>query len=115
MAATPKRALSPDQAVARAAAWWDKTGRFVMNKHANEEKVGRKIRTSTGLSPAILIQGETKAVINSGILQAHEFDQLTREEKLRIVRVWLDFYAPDVDVVGKSQQTQDMMKRWKLH
>jgi|ETNvirnome_2_300_1030623.scaffolds.fasta_scaffold09464_3 hypothetical protein len=75
--------------VARAKAAWDNSIRFAMLNVAN---VGAEAdRVSTSLSaPLIRVKGGDLAPeIKSGIMLGNAFDDLSREERLRVVKAWI--------------------------
>ena len=85
--------MSVNEAINKARLWWDtQGGRHQMSKQlnveGNVEEVGRKFTPTTGKSAAILIQGEKRAVIQSGILKGLEWDRLNKREQLQITKAW---------------------------
>jgi len=81
------------EACKRAEQWWmDYGGRHMLskelNKVSNVEEIGRRFTPAGKKTPAILIKGSMEPVIPSGILRGLPWDELTSDEKLRIVNVW---------------------------
>lgn len=97
--------MTAKEAVSRASAWWDKTGRKLMNAKVNEERGKPRVFTG-GNAPALILQGETRATLPSGILQALPWDDLSRREKQFVVKVWHNEYV--------LKQKQDVHKRLRL-
>lgn len=80
--------MRTDEAVRLASAWWNDVGRHELRQVANSEQDANRFRPSTEKSPAILIKGETRAVVPSGILNGLRWDDLDRREQMRVVQVW---------------------------
>ncbi len=77
--------MKPEEAVERAAKWWDKTGRGMVNREFNR-RTDRKVSTSkTG---PMLISQSTEDDLPSGILRGVAWEALTKAEQLEVVRIW---------------------------
>ena len=79
--------MTAKEAVRRASAWWDKTGRHIMNKRVNEERAAPKVYTG-GNAPAIIVQGAVQQTLPSGILNALPWAELTKREQFAVVNIW---------------------------
>lgn len=92
----PGAGLKPMIAVELAGRWWDETGRAAAWKQFNEEEVGRKVRGGGKAGPLLVTQGDTIPVTPSGILNGHRFADLSKDEKLSVVRAWYaEVWAPE--------------------
>lgn len=79
--------MKAEEAVKRATAWWNKIGRRALNRSFNQERDPSKVLTG-GPAPAVVIAGEVKDVLPSGILKGLPFSMLTRAEQVRVVKAW---------------------------
>lgn len=81
--------LTAREAVHLAARWWDKTGRGMVNRKANESRAP-DVRKGAGANgaPAIVIRGSASRSVNSGILDGRKWDDLDRRERAAVTRAW---------------------------
>ena len=92
----PGGGLKAGIAAERAARWWNERGRGAAWRQFNVEEVGRKVRTGGGKGPMLVTQGDMEPVTPSGILNGHRFEDLTKDEKLSVVKVWYaEVWAPE--------------------
>ena len=77
-----RRPLRERLAIARD--WWNRVGRRQLPRRLNEYLEGGSARAGGGLH-GIRVKGDTRLDVRSGILLALEWDQLTHDERLRIV------------------------------
>jgi len=75
------------EAAARAARWWNRIGRHSIKKSFNTEKDAARV-LAPGRSSGLLIPGEVRDVVPSGILRGLPWDMLTTTEQRRVVKVW---------------------------
>lgn len=80
--------ITVDEAVRCAERWWEQFGRHMMKRVANTEQGKGKFIPVSAAGPAIAIKGEKTVTIRSGILEGKPWDELTRDEKLRVVKNW---------------------------
>lgn len=73
--------MKVSEAIARAAAWWDKLGRKEMRKSAGQ-------------------QGQVR---ESGIVSGEPWELLNREEKLNVVKAWHHFHVRVPEVIGTPE------------
>jgi len=78
----PDTGMRITEAIDRASAWWDKTGRHLVKTESNLTEVGRQVRTG------IVVPGEMTPELDSGILQAWPWAQLNQREQMAIVIRW---------------------------
>jgi len=78
----PDTGMRITEAIDRASAWWDKTGRHLVKTESNLTEIGREVRTG------IVLPGEMKPELDSGILQAWPWDRLNQREQMAIVIRW---------------------------
>lgn len=71
------------EAVDRAAIWWERRGR-------NEMRLARLIGNpgAAAFNPNPTSEAEAMNSFPSGILKAHAWVDLSRDEKLRVVKIW---------------------------
>ncbi len=74
------------EAISLASAWWNKTGRHALPKNFNQEQTV-KVRSSFADFPAVIIRDE-ETVVPAGILNGVSWDDLTKDEKRQVVRVY---------------------------
>lgn len=88
--------MRPEEAVRRAAEWWDRTGRHLIPQELNQERTKAKVRAGRGKAPAIIVKGDVIPVLHSGILNGKPWDRLEKWEKFQIVKVWHEnFVLPE--------------------
>ncbi len=82
--------LTAREAVHLAERWWDKTGRGMVNRKANEERAP-DVHKGGGANgaPGILIKGSARRSVNSGILDGRKWADLDRRERAAVVRAWI--------------------------
>ena len=80
------------EAIRRASAWWDAHGR-----HSMRDQVARA--------------ADDEGFVPSGILQGMAWDYLTRDEKLRIVKVWHHMNVRRPDLMGVDPEAEFMLGR----
>lgn len=84
-------------------AWWDKTGRHLVNKKKNQE-VGPAHVVVGGLGPGLLLRKEPEWVLASNILMGREWVYLTEEERRRVIHTYHFYHrdkAPDTDATKR--------------
>ena len=83
--------LTGREAIEQARAWWDKRGRHLAGaaglKAFNKIAVGGK--TTFGRGPMLRVAPSFEPLLPSGILRGLPWEQLTRDECLRVVRGYL--------------------------
>jgi hypothetical protein len=105
--------ISASEAVKKASEWWDKIGKDLIRKQANEEVHGRKFHAAVSGAPAIVTPGEKRALIQSGLLQGFVWERLTRRERAEVVKQWHEH----VFVPGRAVHNEegiDVIQRLKL-
>jgi hypothetical protein len=97
--------LHAHEAVQLAARWWDKTGRGMVNRKANEERAP-DVRKGAGLNgaPAIVVKGSATRSVNSGILDGRKWDDLDAREKHAVVRAWVTIMRVKIRDPGEKTQ-----------
>lgn len=73
------------EAVARAEAWWDKTGRHLIPHHFNQRKVEKR---HTGGKGPLLRSISIEDDLASGVLRGVPWDELSKAEKLYVTKTW---------------------------
>lgn len=97
--------MKVEEAIARAARWWDRIGRRALRRSFNTERQASRFRRG-GPAPAILVPGEVTDVLPSGLLRGLRWDMLTREEKLSIVKGWHHEFVvrPSLPFIGNDDK-----------
>lgn len=82
--------LTASEAVRLASLWWDKTGRGLVHRKANESRAPDVVK-GPGLNgaPAIRIKPTPERSVDSGVLDGRKWEDLTRREKLAVTKAWL--------------------------
>lgn len=80
--------MHPDEAGRLARLWWNSKGRFLIRKDFNQEMVNGSFRASSGVAPAIKVAPVAKATLDSGILKALVWEELSRQEKANMTVTW---------------------------
>lgn len=88
--------MKPREAARRASQWWDQTGRHLIPKALNEERTKDKVLAAGKRAPAMVIKGTVQPVLQSGILNGRPFDDLSRDEKLQVVKHWHEHFVVSV-------------------
>lgn len=85
----PQYKMTAREAVILAARWWDKTGRGMVNRKANEERAP-DIHRGAGINgaPAIVVKGSAMRSVNSGILDGRKWEELDRRERYAVIKAW---------------------------
>lgn len=111
---TPGEGLTIQQAIAGAEAWWDAKGRKLVRRDFNMEEIGRKVKPGSKGAPAFVIQGDIGPVLHSRILQGRPWEDLTKEEKLSVVRGWYaGVWAPmQIDAAEISREWRRFIDHW---
>ena len=95
----PGLTITGTEAVRLASTWWDKTGRRLINKLFNRDRVDTLKGPGANGAPAIRVKGTGDVVVPSQILEGLPWEQLGRRERALVVRSWLaqnrDLYAKD--------------------
>ena len=101
------------EAIARAKTWWDRKGRHLTAKVANDVEHGRKVAVSSGVV-GIVVPGEQVAEIPSLAFRGTPWDELDTATKLQIVRAW---YGAHKLAEGEplSDHGQDVKRRLDIH
>jgi len=73
------------EAVARAEAWWGKTGRHLIPRKFNQVKHEKR---HTGGKGPLLKSIEVAPDLASGVLRGLPWAELTKEEKLYVTKTW---------------------------
>jgi len=81
--------MTADEAVRRAALWWDAIGRHMVPGRLNTVE-DRKVTIGGG---PMIVAKDTHPDLPSGILRGLPWDDLGRNEKARVVRAWRDQHA----------------------
>lgn len=72
------------EAVARAAAWWERKGRTIMRQH--------RLKGSRNAGFFNVVDPDNPNFIPSNIIAGRAWDHLTRVEKLAVVKAWHNGY-----------------------
>lgn len=87
------------EALARASAWWSKTGRKEMKSHAKRHKHSPASSTP-GIGGAFAsLDPDSENFLPSAIIQGEPWDQLDKREKLLVVKVWHHFNIRVPDMI----------------
>lgn len=80
--------MSGKEAIHRATAWWEKTGRKEMRLHnlRQAEPVGGGNNGAGGSFSSL--DPDNPSFLPSGILNGLSWDELNRDERLRVVKAW---------------------------
>ena len=101
--ATLDTGLKVQEALARASAWWSKTGRKEMKLHAKRQKHSPASSTP-GLGGAFAdLDPDSANFLPSNIIQGAPWDQLDKREKLLIVKVWHHHFIRVPDKIGPAE------------
>jgi len=84
------------EAAERAALWWEKTGRRMMQSH----KPGQEFASKDEKDPNF---------IPSGILNGMPWEALERHEQMRVIKAWHHFYVRRPDVLDKDPNAKFML------
>lgn len=83
--------IKADEALRRAAQWWDRRGRSLISQEGllafNLAEVGRQVSLGKG-APMLINKGEHVPLVPSGILNGLPWARLTKAEQLVIVKQW---------------------------
>ena len=90
MAVVSDYKLTAREAVHLAELWWDKTGRGMVNRKANESRAP-DVRKGAGLNgaPAIVVKGSASRSVNSVILDGRKLEDLDKRERCAVVKAWI--------------------------
>lgn len=92
-----------NEALARASLWWGKTGRKEMKLHAKRQAKSPAASTP-GLGGAFAsLNPDSENFLPSAIIHGEPWDQLTKREKLIIVKAWHHFFVRVPDVLDKPE------------
>ncbi len=83
------------EAIERAKLWWNGFGRYGM---IAEKERQEKIKGTAFCSD----NPDDSNFLPSGILNGHEWDLLTKREKLRLVKFWHHFFIRNQDIIGSD-------------
>lgn len=99
--------MKAEEAVRRACNWWESKGRTEMRLHQmrQAEPVGGS-NNGAGASFAVL-DPDNPNFLPSGIINGLPWDQLTRDEKLRVVKAWHHYFVRCKDFIGVGEDTDD--------
>lgn len=103
--------MTVGEAVQRSAAWWDRTGRFLLAKHKNQQ---RSVKTTTAGGGPAMSRAELADVIPSGILRGARWDDLDNREKLNVVRTWHHHHVASVDLEPARRHLADHIRDQRL-
>jgi hypothetical protein len=103
--------MSVGEAVERASAWWDQTGRHLIAKEKNQQ---RTVYATPAGAAAAISRAELADVIPSGILRGLPWDQLDQREKLQVVRTWHHHHVEVPDVEPARRHLADHLRDQRL-
>ena len=111
----PSSGMKVVEAIAKAEAWWDKTGRYLIDKSVNQEERERCMLVALG-GPGIVLPGEMVATTPSGILNGLPWHELNAREKLAITRSWHHFYVVQqhVEPEKRSETSKETLNRLEI-
>lgn len=85
----PGLTITGTEAVRFASAWWDKTGRKLIDKAYNRDRTDT---FSHGRGTAsVRVKGSPEVVVPSRILEGCPWAELDRRARMLVVKCWLEF------------------------
>ena len=88
--------MKPGEAIARAEAWWEKTGRKLMIAQAQRAGATPK----EGINAFQSLNPDNPNFLPSGILNGEPWDLLTTREKMMLTKAWHHFAVRRPDKLG---------------
>jgi hypothetical protein len=104
------------EAVKLASAWWDETGRHIIDTKFNKRRMQGTVR-AMGVSSGIHIRLSDIDIIPSGILRGKPWAELVNREQLQVIKIWHHFYVVlnETPPEDYPEQTKEMLGRLKLN
>jgi hypothetical protein len=94
--------MRPEEAIRRATNWWNNKGRRTMKLHLRRqsEPVGG---SNNGAGVAFASQNpDSENFLPSGVIHGVPWDELTRDEKLRVVKAWHHEHVRKPQEIGQA-------------
>lgn len=101
--------MSGAEAVKRASAWWQKTGRRIMKSEAKRQ---RQALTSSDKGNGGVFASQDPddpRFLPSGLLHGHPWDHLDRRSKIQVVKIWHHFNIRKSDLIGGDPEERFKM------
>jgi hypothetical protein len=107
--------MKAQEAIKRAAAWWDSKGRALMMSEAKRQK--QKVGSSDkGLGAAFASADPDDPRFNpSRILHGWPWDQLDRRSRTFVIKVWHHFNVRKPDLIGDADKRFKMQDRGSIN
>lgn len=103
--------MTVGEALERASAWWDETGRWLIAREKNQQ---REVFTQPAGAAAAMSRSEMADVIPSGILRGLSWDELDKREQLAVVRQWHHHHVAAADVEPDGRHLADHLRDQRL-
>lgn len=106
--------MTAQEAIKRAAEWWEKTGRTEMRQQQlrQGEQVGGSNNGNGGAFASL--DPNSHNHLASGIIQGKPWDQLDKRERGQLVKVWHHFHVRVPDLLGEEQAEFKVQERGKV-